>query len=65
MMKTGFKFAEPMLRTVDTTILKFDADASFVPINSSAFFTTEILDQWNTMLPGKKSPTHQDVILIS
>ncbi|KAK9781501.1 hypothetical protein SCAR479_01372 [Seiridium cardinale] len=38
--------------TIDTMVVKFDADARFVPSNASAFFTDEILEQWKTIFPS-------------
>lgn len=37
---------------VDTTVVKFDADASFVPWNTTELKTDGILEQWKTMFPG-------------
>jgi hypothetical protein len=37
-----------------TKIVKFNADESFVPKNTSEFFSDEVLARWNTMMPGKR-----------
>ncbi|KAI1855389.1 hypothetical protein JX266_000254 [Neoarthrinium moseri] len=38
--------------TIDTTILKFNADYSFVPLNATRFFDNDVLEQWKTMMPA-------------
>jgi hypothetical protein len=37
---------------VRTKIVKFDADESFVPKNTSEFFSPDVTARWNTMMPG-------------
>lgn len=37
---------------VDTTVVKFDADARFVPWNTTELMSDGILEQWKTMFPS-------------
>ncbi|ETS74181.1 hypothetical protein PFICI_14047 [Pestalotiopsis fici W106-1] len=38
--------------TLDTMIVKFDADASFVPWNTTELMSDGVLEQWKTMFPS-------------
>lgn len=38
---------------VPTQIVKFEANMSFVPSNTSDFFSDKTLATWNTLMPGR------------
>ncbi len=40
------------LHLVDTKIVKFESDKSFVPMEPADFFSNETLATWNSMMPG-------------
>lgn len=42
--------------SVSTKTVKWNADYSFVPTNTSEFFTDAMVDKWNTMMPSKRQP---------
>lgn len=41
--------------SVSTKVIKWNADESFVPKNTSEFFSDALVAKWNTIMPGKST----------
>jgi hypothetical protein len=39
--------------TVSQQITRFQMDQSYAPMNTSEFFTDEVLNKWNALMPGE------------
>ncbi|RYC64199.1 hypothetical protein CHU98_g2003 [Xylaria longipes] len=50
--RTFISLIRPYLWFFDTAVVKWEADMSFVPKNTTEFFSDETLSRWKTLMPG-------------
>lgn len=42
--------------SVPQRLTRFEYDTSYAPMNTSEFFTDEVLDKWNDLMPSEQPP---------